>query len=403
VRVVLAALVLTAPALLLLRGRWDALRRSGRVLAVYGVAAVAGAQLCYFMAVQHLSVAVALLLEYSGALLVVLWVWLRKGQQPGRLTLVGALAAALGLALVLDIAGNADLDPVGVLWGLGAAVGLAVYFVVSAEGEDALPPLVMAWGGLAVGGAVLASAGAVGVLPLAAPRTDVVLLDTEVSWLVPVLGLVLVAAVIAYVAGIIGRATARCSARVLRRAHRGAVRRRLRVGAAGAVTRTFAAAGRRTGRRRHRARTRGRAAPDARSGPRCRRRHRGRGRALTGAEPPGPAQSRYTDTCDGGLGRERSAGPVAVPGLEPEAGQLRHEVQLSRPDVAVRAAEHPRLPARAELEVVRDHELVHHVVGVQARMYPGRVRGDGRVPSRGQRRSSGDPQLDDEPTHPGSR
>jgi drug/metabolite transporter (DMT)-like permease len=204
VRVVLAALVLTAPALLLLRGRWDALRRSGRVLAVYGVAAVAGAQLCYFMAVQHLSVAVALLLEYSGALLVVLWVWLRKGQQPGRLTLVGALAAALGLALVLDIAGNADLDPVGVLWGLGAAVGLAVYFVVSAEGEDALPPLVMAWGGLAVGGAVLASAGAVGVLPLAAPRTDVVLLDTEVSWLVPVLGLVLVAAVIAYVAGIIG-------------------------------------------------------------------------------------------------------------------------------------------------------------------------------------------------------
>jgi drug/metabolite transporter (DMT)-like permease len=51
---------------------------------------------------------------------------------------------------------------------------------------------------------VLVCAGAVGVLPLAAPRTDVVLLDTEVSWLVPVLGLVVVAAVIAYVAGIIG-------------------------------------------------------------------------------------------------------------------------------------------------------------------------------------------------------
>jgi drug/metabolite transporter (DMT)-like permease len=204
VRVVLAALVLTVPALLLLRGRWDALRRSGRTLAVYGVAAVAGAQLCYFMAVQHLSVAVALLLEYSGALLVVLWVWLRKGQQPGRLTVAGALAAAVGLALVLDIVGNADLDPVGVLWGLGAAVGLAVYFVISAEADEGLPPLVMAWGGLAVGGAVLVCAGAVGVLPLAAPRTDVVLLDTEVSWLVPVLGLVVVAAVIAYVAGIIG-------------------------------------------------------------------------------------------------------------------------------------------------------------------------------------------------------
>ena len=36
------------------------------------------------------------------------------------------------------------------------------------------------------------------------PRTDVVLLGTEVTWLVPVLGLSVVAAVIAYVAGIAG-------------------------------------------------------------------------------------------------------------------------------------------------------------------------------------------------------
>jgi drug/metabolite transporter (DMT)-like permease len=204
VRVVLAALVLTLPAVLLLRGRWDALRRSGPTLAVYGVAAVAGAQLCYFMAVQHLSVAVALLLEYSGALLVVLWVWLRQGQRPGRLTLGGTVAAAVGLALVLEIVGNTDLDPIGVLWGLGAAVGLAVYFVVSAGSDEALPPLVIAWAGLAVGGAVLAGAGLVGVLPMAAPRTDVTLVDSQVSWLVPVVGLVLVAAVIAYVAGIVG-------------------------------------------------------------------------------------------------------------------------------------------------------------------------------------------------------
>lgn len=203
-RVVLAALVLTLPALLLLRGRWNALWRSGRVLAVYGIAAVAGAQLCYFMAVQHLSVAVALLLEYSGALLVVLWVWLRQGQRPGPLTLAGTVAAGLGLGLVLHIVGNAELDPIGVLWGLGAAVGLAVYFVVSAGTDETIPPLVMAWGGLAVGGVVLASAGAVGVLPIAAPRTNVVLMDTEVSWLVPVLGLALVAAVVAYVTGIVG-------------------------------------------------------------------------------------------------------------------------------------------------------------------------------------------------------
>ena len=204
VRVVLAALVLTVPALLMLSGRLGQLRRGAGTVVVYGVAAVAGAQLCYFNAVAHLSVAVALLLEYSGALLVVGWLWLRHGHRPRHLTVLGAAVAVAGLALVLDLLGNTDLDPVGVLWGLGAAVGLATYFVLSAGTDDALPPLVVAWGGLAVGGAVLAAAGALGALPLAAPRTDVTLLRTEVSWLVPVLGLSLVAAVVAYVAGIFG-------------------------------------------------------------------------------------------------------------------------------------------------------------------------------------------------------
>ena len=204
VRVGIAALVLTVPALLALRGRRGWLRRGGRTLTVYGLAAVAGCQLAYFNAVQSLSVAVALLLEYTGPLLVVGWLWLRHAQRPRALTVAGAVVAVAGLALVLDLTGSADVDPVGVLWGLAAAVGLAVYFVLSAGTDDALPPIVVAWGGLAVGSGALLLAGAVGILPFAAPRTDVVLLDTEVSWLVPVLGLSLVAAVVAYVAGIAG-------------------------------------------------------------------------------------------------------------------------------------------------------------------------------------------------------
>ena len=204
VRVLLAAFVLTLPALLQLRGRGELLRRSGRTLLVYGIAAVAGAQLCFFMAVEHLSVAVALLLEYSGALLVVGYLWLRRGQRPGLLTVCGAAVAVAGLALVLELLNQAELDLVGVLWGLGAAFGLGTYFVLSAETDDVLPPLVIAWGGLAVGGAALTIAAAAGLLPLAAPRTDVTLLETQVSWLVPVLGLALVAAVIAYVTGIAG-------------------------------------------------------------------------------------------------------------------------------------------------------------------------------------------------------
>ena len=204
VRVAIAAVVLTLPALLGLRGRVGQLRRSGGTVAVYGVFAVAGAQLCYFNAVQHLPVAVALLLEYSGVLLVVAWMWVRHGHRPGRLTGLGGLAALVGLVLVLDLLSSRGVDPVGVAWGLGAAVGLAVYFVVSSGTDDALPPLVVAWGGLAVGALALLLAAAVGVLPMAAPRTDVTLASTRMSWLVPVLGMSLVAAAVAYVAGILG-------------------------------------------------------------------------------------------------------------------------------------------------------------------------------------------------------
>ena len=201
-RVLTAAAVLAVPALLALRGRRAQLRRGARMVVAYGVVAVAGCQLAYFNAVQHLSVAVALLLEYCGVLLVVLWLWLRRGQRPRRLTVAGAAVAVVGLALVLDLAGDADVHPVGLLWALGSAVGLAVYFVLSSSTDDVLPPLAVAWGGLAVGAVVLLVAGAVGALPLAAPRTDVVLLDREVSWLVPVLGLSVVAAAVAYVSGI---------------------------------------------------------------------------------------------------------------------------------------------------------------------------------------------------------
>ena len=203
VRVVLAALLLTIPGVLALR-RVRPTSGSLWTVVVYGVVVVAACQLCFFNAVEHLSVAVALLIEYSGVLLVVAWLWLRHGQRPRMLTVVGSAVAMVGLGLVLNVAGNASLDPVGTLWALGAGIGLAAYFLISAGGEDALPPLVVAWGGLVVGGAVLLLAGAVGVLPMSASLNNVTLLDAQVSWLVPVLGLSVIAGALAFLAGISG-------------------------------------------------------------------------------------------------------------------------------------------------------------------------------------------------------
>lgn len=201
-RLLVAAAVLTVPALIVLRGRFGALARESRSIAGYGVMAIAVAQLCYFNAVARLSVGVALLLEYLGILLVVGWLWLRHSRRPRRLTVAGAVAAMVGLALVLDVTGNHHLDPIGVLWGLGAAVGLAVYFVVSAQADTALPPIAMAWAGMVVGGLCLVAVGVLGVLPITASTQDVRFLHYRTSWLVPVLGISLVAAVFAYAAGI---------------------------------------------------------------------------------------------------------------------------------------------------------------------------------------------------------
>jgi drug/metabolite transporter (DMT)-like permease len=63
VRTGLAALVVLPFALVALRGRWVLLRRSAGLVTTYGVLAVAGAQFCYFSAVQHMQVGPALLIE----------------------------------------------------------------------------------------------------------------------------------------------------------------------------------------------------------------------------------------------------------------------------------------------------------------------------------------------------
>ncbi|MFD6756618.1 EamA family transporter [Micromonospora gifhornensis] len=201
-RVGLAALVLAAPALLVMRGQWPVLRRNLASIGVFGLLGVAVAQVCFFNAVRYLPVGVALLLEYLGIILVVGWTWLVQGQRPRRLTVAGSVAALAGLFFVLDMAGAGRLDPIGVLWGLGAAVGLAGYFVLAGRVDSALPSVVMASGGMAVGAAVLLALGLVGALPLRASFGAVQFGGQETSWLVPIAGLVLVAAVIAYLAGI---------------------------------------------------------------------------------------------------------------------------------------------------------------------------------------------------------
>ena len=202
-RITLAGLMLTVPALLQLRGHWSVLRRAVPRVGAFGLVGVAGCQLFYFNAVARMPVGVALLLEYLGTVLVVGWLWARHAQRPRRLTVTGAAASIAGLILVLNLTGTAGINLIGVMWGLLAAVSLAIYFLLSAATDaEPVPPIVMAWAGMWVGAMMLGLLGWAGVLPMTASTRPVDFLHHQVSWVVPVLGLSLVAAVIAYVAGI---------------------------------------------------------------------------------------------------------------------------------------------------------------------------------------------------------
>jgi drug/metabolite transporter (DMT)-like permease len=202
VRVGLAAAVLAPVVVVSLQGRWSLLRRHVPTVLAYGVLAVAGAQFCYFAAIQHMQVGPAILIEYTAPAAVVAWLWLRHGQRPGRLTLVGAALAAAGLVLVLDLLSGADLSAVGVLWALGAMVGCASHFVISARDEDALPPMALAGTGLLVGTTVLGLLALVGLLPMRVSGASPSYAGHVVAWWWPVLALGLVTAAVAYASGV---------------------------------------------------------------------------------------------------------------------------------------------------------------------------------------------------------
>lgn len=202
VRIGAGAIVVLPFGVAALHGRWDLLWRNLRLVVTYGLLAVAGAQFCYFSAVQHLDVGPALLIEYTAPAAVVVWLWFRHGQRPGGLTIAGAAVAGLGLLFVLDVFAGFGLHAGGVAWALGAMVGAAAYFVISADDTTGLPPLTLAAGGLVVGGLVLGVLGLVGVLPMHAERASVEYAGIDVAWWVPLALLGLVTASLSYVAGI---------------------------------------------------------------------------------------------------------------------------------------------------------------------------------------------------------
>lgn len=201
-RISIAALVLAIPTALSLRGRWHLLAENWKPIVLYGIFGVAGCQLFYFNAVTHVSVGVALLIEYLAPVLLVGWAWARYGRTPRRMTVAGTIASVVGLLFVLDVFNGISVDPVGVAWALGAALCLVVYFIIASDDETELPSMALAGGGMSVGAVILLAMCAFHALPVAVSTQDVAFAGSHVPFWVPVLGLAVIAAAIAYATGI---------------------------------------------------------------------------------------------------------------------------------------------------------------------------------------------------------
>ncbi len=202
IRIGLAATLVVPFGLAALRGRWHLLGRSAGTILGYGTFAVAGAQFCYFSAVQYMQVAPALLIEFTAPVAVVVWLWLRHGQRPSPVTVLGIVLAVLGLVLVVGLVSGTQVSLTGVLWALGSMVGCSVYFLLSAENGRGLPPLALASGGLVVGAVLLGLLAAGGLLPMAVTDAPAAYNGVDVAWWVPLVLLGLVTAAMAYSLGI---------------------------------------------------------------------------------------------------------------------------------------------------------------------------------------------------------
>ncbi|RAE94555.1 EamA family transporter, partial [Burkholderia multivorans] len=163
-RLVGAALLLLFPSLIALRGRWAEVRSSWRTVLIYGLVSMAGVQGFYFVAVEHLTVAVALLLEMTAPMLIVFWIWARTRTRPATVTFIGVVISMIGLLLVLNLRG-ASISILGVVMALAAAVCLASYFLVSAKDTITVPPVALTGLGMGVGALVMGVVVLIGVMP----------------------------------------------------------------------------------------------------------------------------------------------------------------------------------------------------------------------------------------------
>ncbi len=200
---ILGAAAVLVPLVLVFRGRAGlrSARASWKALVLYGLTGIAGCQTLFFIAASRLPVGVALMLEFSGPVLVV--AWLKFGQKVAvpRSAAIGVSIAVVGLATVAEIWSGLRIDLIGLLAGLGAAACQATYFILIDKLTGAADPLVMTAAGSVVGAVVLTLIAAPWGTPWHVLVDSIAIGQRHAPGWVMAAWLILVSTVVAYLAG----------------------------------------------------------------------------------------------------------------------------------------------------------------------------------------------------------
>lgn len=194
VRLLGAGVVLLAVAMLRFRGDLWALWSRPRDVAhliLFALAGLAFCQAAYLLAIENSNAGTATVLQYIGPVLIVVLACLKKMKLP---TVREAVAVVLVVAGTFLIATHGNpaamvLTPKGLIWGLLAAVGVALYSL--------LPVGLMArYGSVPVVGSAMLVGGAV---MFAATRAWTVEVSLDAfGWFALLVGLVLIGTVVGY-------------------------------------------------------------------------------------------------------------------------------------------------------------------------------------------------------------
>ncbi|MFI5533419.1 EamA family transporter [Kitasatospora sp. NPDC051853] len=184
----------------------DAFRRRPKLLIGFGLLAVAGVQACYFASISRIPVGVALLIEYLGPLLLLVYVKFVQRKPVSRAAAIGAGVAVTGLACVVEFWHGLAFDTLGVLFGLGAACCQVGYFVLAdaaKQGKEQVDPMAVSAFGLLVGAVALTVFTRPWTADWSLLGGDVTMNGHVLPALLPAAWMVLVATVLAYLTGVV--------------------------------------------------------------------------------------------------------------------------------------------------------------------------------------------------------